>query len=103
MSTRIIHIMMEALPRILVQCVKVTIPLTLLSFFFGLLLALILALVQVAGIRGLKDLARFYIWIFRGTPLLVQMFIIYFACSCIIGSREKSDSSLCCNLFIHSL
>ncbi len=78
MSTRIIHIMMEALPRILVQCVKVTIPLTLLSFFFGLLLALILALVQVAGIRGLKDLARFYIWIFRGTPLLVQMFIIYF-------------------------
>lgn len=37
-----------------------------------------LALVQVANVKGLKQFARFYIWIFRGTPLLVQLFIIFF-------------------------
>ena len=55
-----------------------TIPLTLLSFIFGLLLALITAMVQVANIRGLKQIARFYVWIIRGTPLLVQLYIIFY-------------------------
>jgi cystine transport system permease protein len=34
--------------------------------------------VQVANIKGLKQFARFYIWIFRGTPLMVQLFIIFY-------------------------
>ena len=55
-----------------------TIPLTILSFTFGLILALLAALVQVAEIRVLKPIARFYIWVIRGTPLLVQLFVIFY-------------------------
>ena len=75
---RIIKLLIESFPKLLLPCLKLTIPLTLLSFFFGLLLALVLALVQIANIRGLKQFARFYIWIFRGTPLMLQLFIIFF-------------------------
>ena len=70
--------MKDAMPRLLTQCAKITLPMTVLSFVCGLLLALVLALVQVANIKGLKQFARFYVWVFRGTPLLVQIFIIFF-------------------------
>lgn len=36
------------------------------------------ALVQFANIQGLKQIARFYIWVIRGTPLLVQLFVIFY-------------------------
>ncbi|MBR2533175.1 MAG: amino acid ABC transporter permease [Erysipelotrichaceae bacterium] len=75
---RIIRILVESFPKLLKPCLQITITLTLLSFFFGLILALILALVQVANIRGLKQFARFYVWIFRGTPLMLQLFIIFY-------------------------
>lgn len=78
MSERIIGILVSAFPRILIPCIEVTVPLTVLSFILGLILALFLALVQVADVKGLKQLARLYIWLFRGTPLLVQLFIIFF-------------------------
>ncbi|MCF0186109.1 MAG: amino acid ABC transporter permease, partial [Bacteroidaceae bacterium] len=39
---------------------------------------LLLAVAQVAKIPGLAQLSRFYIWIFRGTPVIVQLFIIFF-------------------------
>ena len=75
---RIVRILVESFPKLLVQCLKITIPLTVLSFFFGLVLALILALVQVAEVKGLKQFARFYVWIFRGTPLMLQLFVIFY-------------------------
>ena len=75
---RIVKIMIESFPKLLIPCIKITIPLTLLSFFFGLILALILALVQVANIKGLKEFARFYVWVFRGTPLILQLFVVFY-------------------------
>lgn len=78
MSERVLQILIQAFPKILIPCIKVTIPLTICSFILGLILALFLAIVQIANIRGLKQFARFYIWIFRGTPLLVQLFIVFF-------------------------
>ena len=75
---RIIRILVESFPKLLKPCLQITITLTVLSFFFGLILALILALVQVANIKGLKQFARFYVWIFRGTPLMLQLFIIFY-------------------------
>ena len=56
----------------------VTIPLTILSFALALIIAVICAMIQIADIRGLKQLVRFYIWIIRGTPLLVQLYLVYF-------------------------
>ena len=78
MNERIIQILISSFTKILIPGIKVTIPLTILSFTFGCIIALFLALVQVANVKGLKQFARFYIWIFRGTPLLVQLFIIFF-------------------------
>ena len=75
---RILELLINSFWKLLLPCLKVTIPLTMLSFFFGCLLALVLALVQVANIKVLKQLARFYVWFFRGTPLLVQMMIIFY-------------------------
>ena len=78
MSDRLINILVTSFTKILIPGIKVTIPLTLLSFAVSLVLGLVLALVQVTNIRGLKQIAFIYIWIFRGTPLLVQLFIIFF-------------------------
>jgi cystine transport system permease protein len=55
-----------------------TIPLTLLSFLLGLLLGLLAALARLSENRALQSGARFYVWIFRGTPLLVQLFLIFY-------------------------
>ena len=78
MDERIIDILQEALGKILIASIEVTIPLTVFGFALAMVVALFMALVQYANIKILKQFARFYIWIFRGTPLLVQLFLAYF-------------------------
>lgn len=78
MSERLIGILVSSFMKILVPGIKVTIPLTLLSFALSFALGLFLAVVQVANIKVLKQISIVYIWIFRGTPLIVQLFIIFF-------------------------
>lgn len=78
MDSRLIEILISSFGEILTQGVFVTIPLTIISFIFAMIIALITALVQVANIKVLKQVARFYVWIIRGTPLLVQLFIVFF-------------------------
>lgn len=78
MSDRLIEILVTSFTRILIPGIKVTIPLTLLSFALSLVLALFLAIVQIADVKVLKQFSKLYIWIFRGTPLLLQLFIIFF-------------------------
>ncbi|WP_422744040.1 ABC transporter permease subunit [Mycobacterium sp. WMMD1722] len=56
-----------------------TIPLTIISFALGLVIALAVALARLSSNVVLTNLARFYISIIRGTPLLVQLFIVFFA------------------------
>ncbi|MFO7689033.1 MAG: amino acid ABC transporter permease [Cryobacterium sp.] len=55
-----------------------TIPLALISFAIGLVLALVLALMRLSRSRWLSNTARVYISIVRGTPLLVQLFVIFY-------------------------
>ncbi|MFF2370783.1 amino acid ABC transporter permease [Agromyces sp. NPDC058110] len=55
-----------------------TIPLALSSFAIGLLLALGAALARISKNRVLSGAARFYISVIRGTPLLVQLFVIFY-------------------------
>ena len=78
MSERLIGIITSSFFKILIPGIKVTIPLTALSFLLSLAIGLLLALIQVAKLKVLKEIARFYIWVFRGTPLIVQLFIIFF-------------------------
>ena len=55
-----------------------SITLALVSFFIGLILAVLTALARISGIKPLVAIARFYVSIIRGTPLLVQLYIIFY-------------------------
>jgi len=55
-----------------------TIPLALASFALGLVIALGIALMRISRVRVLSAIARVYISIVRGTPLLVQLFVIFY-------------------------
>ena len=63
---------------ILLPGLLVTIPLTAISFALALVIAVVVALIQFANVPVLSQIARFYIWIIRGTPLLVQLFIVFY-------------------------
>lgn len=80
-SSRLWQLFLDSFPKILLPGLTATIPLTILSFSLALVIAVVAALVQFANIQGLKQIARFYIWIFRGTPLLVQLFVVFFGLS----------------------
>lgn len=67
-----------ALPALLKGSI-LTIELTILSVIIGLFLGLFLALGRLSKNKIIDELCRFYIWLFRGTPLLMQIFFIYYA------------------------
>jgi cystine transport system permease protein len=54
-----------------------SIPLTLVSFTIGMVIAILSALLIINKVPILSQVMRFYVWVFRGTPLLVQLFIVY--------------------------
>ncbi|MDX7992529.1 amino acid ABC transporter permease [Xenorhabdus littoralis] len=56
-----------------------TIPLTLITFALGISLGFIVALIRLYGPKPLVAVVRFYVWLIRGTPLLVQLFLIFYA------------------------
>ncbi len=78
MNERLWNILTDSFPKLLDYGIRVTIPLTVLSFALALVVALLVALVQYANVRGLRQFCRFYIWIMRGTPLLVQLYIVFY-------------------------
>lgn len=58
--------------------VPMTLKLAGLSLFIGFFLAVLLAVLRTSGIRPLEAFVRVYVYVFRGTPLLVQIFLIYY-------------------------
>lgn len=58
-----------------------TLLITIISMFFGLILGLLIAIMRVKGDVITRNIARFYVSIIRGTPPLVQIFIIYYGLS----------------------
>lgn len=78
MTERLMEILADSFFKILVPGLTMTIPLTVISFSFALVIATVTALVQFANVRVLRQVARFYIWVVRGTPLLVQLYVIFY-------------------------
>lgn len=66
------------LPR-LAEGMVITLKLTFISGFFGLMLGMILALMRISSIKVLNWFSVAYVTLFRGTPLLLQILFIYFA------------------------
>ncbi len=78
MSERLVNILIDSFGKILLPGLTMTIPLTVISFAIGMVIAIAVALVQFANIKILKQLARFYIWVIRGTRLLVQLYVVFY-------------------------
>ena len=56
----------------------ISVPLMLVSFILGLVVAFAVALMRMSKWKPLKAISWFYVWVIRGTPLIVQIFIIFF-------------------------
>lgn len=78
MSEHLWNILTDSFLKILIPGLITTIPLTAISFFLALVIGIATALVQFAQIRVLRHLARFYIWVIRGTPILVQLYVVFY-------------------------
>ncbi|HIX24961.1 MAG TPA: amino acid ABC transporter permease [Candidatus Lachnoclostridium avicola] len=72
------ELLADSFGRILLPGLTMTIPLTAISFSLAMVIAIAVALVQFAHIRVLRQIARFYVWVVRGTPLLVQLFVVFY-------------------------
>lgn len=64
---------------------KLTILLTTLTTFFGLILGIFLALGKISKKRLINKLSSAYVFFFRGTPLLIQLFVVYFTIPSMCG------------------
>ena len=76
----------DSLP-LLLQGALVTLEITAIAVGLGLVFGLVAALAQLSKFAPLRLIAKVYVDFIRGTPLLVQIFIIYFALPVVIGHR----------------
>lgn len=65
------------IPNLLHGCL-VTLEISLASLALGMLIGIVLALFRISSVKPLKAFSMTYVWVVRGTPLLVQLFILYF-------------------------
>jgi His/Glu/Gln/Arg/opine family amino acid ABC transporter permease subunit len=61
------------------KAVVLTLEFTVLSTILGFLLGIVLSLIKISRLRALRAFADFYTSVFRGTPLLVQLMLVYYA------------------------
>ncbi len=83
----------EYLP-LLIQGLWLTIQLLVLSMVFGLILAVPVGLVQVTGPRWIGGIARGYCTLMRGTPLLVQLWLLYFGLGSVFAAYPEVRQSV---------
>ena len=79
-------LVVSSLP-LLLEGAYITIKITVLSVGFGIILGLVAGIARISGVKPLVLLAKIYVDFLRGTPLLIQIFMIYFALPAILGQR----------------
>lgn len=72
---------------LLLQGAGVTLEISIISVAFGLLIGMFVGIARLSPIKFFKYIANIYVDFIRGTPLLVQIFLVYFALPMVIGSR----------------
>jgi len=82
------ELMIESFPR-LIKATGLTIQLTLISLFFGIFVGIFFAVLRMSRNKFFYYISYYYSYIFRGTPLLVQIFIIYFGLGQVEWIRES--------------
>ena len=78
MSQDVISLVIDSFWKILLPGLTVMIPLTAVSFALAMVISIAVALIQYRGTPILTPITRFYIWVIRGTPLLVQLFVVFY-------------------------
>lgn len=79
-------LVVRSLPLLLLGA-GVTLQITVLSVGFGLVIGVFMGMARLSKVWAVRSLAAVYVDFIRGTPLLVQIFLIYFALPLLIGQR----------------
>lgn len=87
-------LILSSLGPLLLGAISATIPIALASFALGLAIALLVALMRIGKNRVLSGAARVYVSIIRGTPLLVQLFVIFYGLPSIGVGLEPWPSAI---------
>lgn len=77
-TTKIVTLLLDSFWPMFKAGLVVTVPLTLISFTIGLVLAFLVALMRLSKMKVISYVAAFYVWVIRGTPLIVQLFVIFY-------------------------
>ena len=78
LNEKTLELLISSFPKILEYGLKVTLPLAALAFILSTVIAVLVAMVQYADVPIIKEICRLYIWIIRGTPLLVQLMVAFY-------------------------
>lgn len=81
-----VDLMINSLPLLIVGA-GITIQITAISVGLGLIIGMFVGISRICNVKVLRALATVYIDFLRGTPLLVQIFLIYFALPMVVGQR----------------
>lgn len=81
-----VDLMINSLP-LLITGAGITIQITAISVGLGLIIGMFVGIARISNVKLLRWLAAIYIDFLRGTPLLVQIFLIYFALPVLLGQR----------------
>ena len=77
-NEKTLELLISSFPKILEFGIKVTLPLAVIAFVLSTILAVFVAMVQYAKTPVIREICRIYIWIIRGTPLLVQLMVAFY-------------------------
>lgn len=83
---KIVDLFMKYAP-VLVRATGLTLKLTALSLIFATIIGIVVGIIRVSKVKVLDQICRIYVWIFRSTPLLVQIYFIYFGIPMATGVR----------------
>lgn len=79
-----VHFFLECIPK-LIKAVPLTLYLTIWAFIVGLIFGLILAVIRYKKIPVLNEIARFYVSFIQGTPVMLQLYLVYYVLPYVIG------------------
>ena len=81
-----VDLMINSLPLLIVGA-GITVQITAISVGLGLVIGMFVGIARICHVKVLRALATVYIDLLRGTPLLVQIFLIYLALPMVVGQR----------------
>ena len=75
---RYLSLWAESLPQLLMATLKITIPLSIIAFILSIVIGIVAQGLRSSRFKPLQWVSNIYVWLFRGTPLLVQLFLIFY-------------------------